>query len=235
MTRSGRPFAGVIFDKDGTLFDFNATWAGFMRDLLATEARDAADRATLAEALGFDVVAGRFRPDSIVIAETTQAVARVVAQVTRQGDEAAVAARLNGLSAGATQQPAADLVPLMARLRAMGLTLGVVTNDAEAPARRHLQDAGVLANMAFVAGYDSGFGAKPAPGQLLAFCAATGLDPARCVMVGDSTHDLDAGHAAGMARVGVLTGPAARATLAPRADVVLDSIAQLPDWLTANA
>ena len=50
-------------------------------------------------------------------------------------------------------------------------------------------------------------------------------------MVGDSTHDLDAGKAAGMVTIGVLTGPAPREELAPFADVVLDSIAEIPSWL----
>jgi phosphoglycolate phosphatase len=50
-------------------------------------------------------------------------------------------------------------------------------------------------------------------------------------MVGDSTHDLHAGRGAGMATVAVLTGVAGRAALAPHADVVLNSIAELPEWL----
>ena len=99
---------------------------------------------------------------------------------------------------------------------------------------RHLEDALIVDEMAFVAGYDSGFGAKPAPGQLLAFCQATGLSPADCAMIGDSAHDLEAGQAAGMFCIGVLTGPASRADLTPRADVVLDSIADLPGWLAAR-
>ena len=47
-------------------------------------------------------------------------------------------------------------------------------------------------------------------------------------MIGDSTHDLDSGRAAGMTTIAVLTGLASRADLAPHADVVLDDIAALP-------
>ena len=65
----------------------------------------------------------------------------------------------------------------------------------------------------------------------MAFCEATGLSPDVCVMVGDSTHDLHAGRAAGMSTVAVLTGVAQAAELAPHADVVLPSIADLPRWL----
>lgn len=50
-------------------------------------------------------------------------------------------------------------------------------------------------------------------------------------MVGDSTHDLIAGRAAGMVTVAVLTGMADAATLSPHADVVLPHIGHLPEWL----
>ena len=50
-------------------------------------------------------------------------------------------------------------------------------------------------------------------------------------MVGDSTHDLSAGRAAGMRTVGVLTGVAQAEVLEPFADVILPSIADLPAWL----
>jgi len=53
------------------------------------------------------------------------------------------------------------------------------------------------------------------------------------VMVGDSTHDLIAGRAAGMACVGVLTGTAVEGDLAPFADAVLPDIGHLPGWLIA--
>ena len=59
-------------------------------------------------------------------------------------------------------------------------------------------------------GFDSGFGAKPALGPLLAFATAMGLLPDQVVMVGDSPHDLIAGRAARMHTIGVLTGLASR-------------------------
>ena len=83
----------------------------------------------------------------------------------------------------------------------------------------------------FIAGCDSGHGAKPQPGQLLAFAERIGLSPDRIVMVGDSTHDLIAGRSAGMQTVAVLTGLAEAAVLAPYADAVLPDIGHLPAWL----
>lgn len=226
---------GIVFDKDGTLFDFNATWGAWSRAMLVQEARDDADMLNaLADALGYDLTHGVFRPGSIVIAETSLVVAQAIASITGDRDHAALQKRMDQMTAKVAQVPVAPLAPLFRRLRAMNLALGIATNDSEAPARAHLAKAGVTDLFDFIAGCDSGFGGKPATGQLDAFCAQTGLDPAACAMVGDSLHDLHAGRAAGMCCVGVLTGPALRAELAPTADVVLASIADLPDWISSQ-
>ena len=109
--------------------------------------------------------------------------------------------------------------------------LGVATNDAEAAAQSQLRGLGLGGYFDFLAGADSGHGAKPDPGQCLAFCAATGMQPAQVAMIGDSTHDLHAGAAAGMVPVAVLSGPATREDLAPHAAVVLPDIGHLPGWM----
>jgi phosphoglycolate phosphatase len=57
------------------------------------------------------------------------------------------------------------------------------------------------------------------------------VEPCEVVMVGDSTHDLKAGRAAGMVTLGVLTGPAEQKDLEGYADMVLDNIGDIPEWL----
>lgn len=223
---------GVVFDKDGTLFDFHATWsrwcAGFVHALTLDDPHLALP---LAAALGFDAAAERFRPSSPVIGGTMEVVIEAALRVRPDMDEATLRRLVIDGTAAAPQVEAAPLGAILGRLETAGLVLGVATNDSEEPARAHLARAGILARFAFVAGYDSGHGAKPGPGQLLAFCAATGLAPEACAMVGDSPHDLMAGRAAGMATVGVLTGPAVAGDLTPLADVVLPDISVLPAWL----
>jgi phosphoglycolate phosphatase len=185
--------------------------------------------------LGYDLERGRFRPESIVIASTTESVAEHLLAVIPGATKDALMARMNERAKDAPQVEAAPLPEVLGRLSGMGFALGVATNDTEGPARAHLRAAGVEEAFGFIAGFDSGWGGKPAPGQLLAFAEALGLEPGDCVMVGDSLHDLHAAQAAGMVGVGVLTGVAGRAELEPAADVVLGSIAELPDWLAAQA
>ena len=223
---------GIIFDKDGTLFDFRRTWAGWSVRVLDDLAQgDAAQADRLGRIVGFDRASGAFAADSLIIGHTPPEIAEALLPHLPGASLPAMVARMNALSAEVDLAPAVDLRPLLGGLRARGLRIGLVTNDAEAPAHAHLGRAGIADLFDFVAGCDSGHGAKPSPGPLLAFCAATGLAPGRVAMVGDSLHDLHAGHHAGMRRVGVLTGIAGAADLAPHADVVLPDIGGLPGWL----
>ncbi|MEM7753261.1 MAG: HAD family hydrolase [Pseudomonadota bacterium] len=219
---------GIIFDKDGTLFDFSATWtAPFL--VLLEELASGEMHAKAAEVLGFDVGAGRFRADSLVIASTTGEVAWALAPVLSR-EPIEIIETLNRIGQTARQVPAVDLHPVLSALQVHG-PLGLVTNDSEAPARAHLSQAGVLDLFDFIAGYDSGFGAKPEPGQLLGFAEALGVRPDATLMVGDSRHDLAAARAAGMVPVGVLTGVAGEADLADLAAVVLPDIGALGAWI----
>ena len=66
----------VLFDKDGTLFDFQATWADWSRRLLDELAGgDAARAEVLGRTIGFDYSRAAFAPDSPVIAATPDEIA----------------------------------------------------------------------------------------------------------------------------------------------------------------
>ncbi len=228
----GEEIRGLIFDKDGTLFDFHATWSVWFASFIPEIAGgDAGLEAALARALHFDLAAARFAKTSPMIAGTMEDFDATVLSVIPELDPHELRRNILASTALAEQVEAVPLIPLLDRLRAGGLTLGVATNDSEFPARTHLERAGILDRFAFIAGYDSGHGAKPAPGMLAAFCAVTGIAARHCAMIGDSTHDLDSGRAAGMRTVAVLTGVAGRADLEPHADVVLEHIGELPAWL----
>jgi phosphoglycolate phosphatase len=211
---------GLLFDKDGTLFDFQATWgawaAGLLGDLFGPRAGE------VAEGLGFELGQRRFAPSSPIIAETTEHVAELLLPLLPGWKKPALIAHMKARAAATDLVPTVPLVPLMAGLRQRGLALGLATNDDDSSARAHLARAGIAAEFGFVAGYDSGWGGKPAAGQVSAFLAWAGLAPAEAAIVGDSLHDLHAGRAAGVRCVAVLTGPA---------DAVLPDIGSLPAWL----
>ncbi|WP_158964531.1 HAD family hydrolase [Chachezhania sediminis] len=224
----------ILFDKDGTLFDFGATWNAWAARVLQDLSQgDIALKRDLAARVRFDLATAAFTADSPVIAGTNREVAALLQAGLPHMTLDEVDLYLAERAAEAPLAPAVPLAEFLDLLAARGLKLGVMTNDAELSALSQLQAAGVLDRFHFVAGADSGHGAKPAPDPLLAFCRAVGVAPERAVMVGDSTHDLIAGRAAGMGVLGVLTGMAPTEELAPFADAVLPDIGHLPAWLDA--
>lgn len=226
---------GVVFDKDGTLFDFASTWEAWAASFLSRLAPDTVAAADLGARIGFDYHLRQFSPDSIAVAGTPGEVAAALLPHVPGYTPETMLDLLNTEAEHAPQVEAVPLVPFLMGLRALGLRLGVATNDAESPARAHLKRAGVTHLFDFIAGFDSGHGGKPAPGQLLAFAQTVDLPVEQIVMVGDSTHDLEAGRAAGMRCVGVLTGLADRDVLAPHADAVFDDISALPAWIARQS
>lgn len=230
---------GVLFDKDGTLFDFTATWAVVTERMLDALAPDAASRTAMGRALGYDSATRTFTPGAPMVADTVDDCAALWApfrpdldpdQIAETAERIAAAA----VAGGALVPAHPDLAGFLAALKAAGYRLGIATNDSEASARQQLAEAGVLSLFDFVAGADSGHGAKPGAGMLTAFAQEGGLDPAEVAMIGDSVHDMAMAREAGL-RVGVLTGPAGAAELEGAADVILDSIAALPALLAGTA
>jgi len=112
------------------------------------------------------------------------------------------------------------------------MKLGIATNDSEASAQAHVELLNIRHLVDFVAGYDSVRYAKPAGDMVHAFCRVCSLEPAEVAVVGDNPHDIEMGRAAGAGlMVGVLTGNSGRSDFGELADVVLDSIADLPAYL----
>ncbi len=222
----------ILFDKDGTLFDFQRTWAPWVAvviDRLA--AGDEALAEALAAAWHFDRAARRIGADSIVISGHVGQVAQAISPLVPQFRAGDLVALLDDTGAQVDGVEAVPLGAFLDALAARGLRTGVATNDSESSARSQLERIGIARRFDFIAGYDSGHGGKPDPGMCLAFAAHVGIAPAQIVMVGDSRHDLDAGRAAGMQAVGVLTGVAGEKDLAAHADVVLPDIGDLLAWL----
>ena len=219
----------ILFDKDGTLFDFAASWSGWTASVIdgLSQGDDGLAQA-MAHVLGYHRAERRFLPHSPVIAGTLAEQVDLLLPFLQGWTPARLEAHLLAEATGSTMVAPVPLAPLMEGLRARGYLLGLATNDGESSAIAHLTRAGILHHFAHVLGYDSGYTPKPAPDMLLGFADRAGLDPARVVMVGDSTHDLIAGRKAGMVTVGVLTGLATADVLAPHADLVLPDIGHLP-------
>lgn len=226
---------GIVFDKDGVLFDFQRTWGAWAHRMIGVLSDgDEALAQNLADTLAYDRPTRTFRPESFVIAGPAYHMSEAVAALLPDRTLADVHTFLMQEAAVTPLAPAVPLRPTLSGLRDRGLRLGVATNDTELAAKAQLTSENTLDLFDLVCGFDSGHGAKPGPGMCLAFAKATGIAPEALVMVGDSTHDMDAGRAAGFTCVAVLTGVATERDLASHADAVLPDIAALGEWLDAR-
>ena len=229
---SSRRIRGVVFDKDGTLFDFQASWSKWATNLLVGLSRDDLQLARkVGNKLGFDLETQEFDSKSPLVANTPEAILDSLRHEYPNWSARDIGNLISMCSFDAEMVEAVPLKALLDGLRDQGYCLGVATNDAEGIAKAHLGTAGVVDLFEFIAGYDSVQYPKPAPDMLLAFCRTTGIPPKETVMVGDSMFDIVAGYTADTHTVGVLTGGEARSRLSVLADAVLDNIGLLPDWL----
>ena len=223
---------GILFDKDGTLLDFWATWLPAYRSSAEKIAGSAGgiDAESLLVAGGYDIASGWCEPHSVLAAGTNRELATVWARCCGLDVEAVLGTieRVLDESARRDSTPVTDLDRFFADLATRGFVLGVATMDDEAPARAVLDRFGVSPYLAFLCGGDSGVGTKPGPGMVNAFLTATGLRAGEVMVVGDTPHDMKMARAAGAGcRVGVLSGVGTRAVLDPLADCVIESIAEL--------
>ena len=224
--------AGVVFDKDGVLVDFDETWGPATATVIRRLAEgDAGLARALAQAMDFDMATRRFAPHSTFIAGSAEENGPIWFRVLGWETSPSSFARLNehfrdpGLDSVVAFD---DLEPTLPARAAAGFPLGVATNDSEASAEAQLSRLGLRDRFGFVSGYDSGFGPKPEPGMITAFARHIGAAPERVIMVGDSAHDMLAARRAGAIAVGVATGPAPRSVLEEFGDHVIDRLSELP-------
>lgn len=193
----------VIVDLDGTMVDtlgdFCAALNGMLSDLPAPYATHQVDRHTVAELVGkgsehliknvlalADQAAGHTPPDVSAQANAllqTQAWAHY--QRHYRGINGQHATVYPGVQAG------------LAGLKARGLKLACLTNKPLEFAVVLLQAKGLDGFFEHTFGGDSFVHKKPHPLPLLKTCEALGSQPARTLMIGDSSNDARAAHAAG--------------------------------------
>lgn len=228
--------AGVLFDKDGTLVDVHSTWIPIYRQMLRQLfATDEAGATALMEKAGYDPVRSTFRAGSIIAAGTT----RQLVDVWWPGlspEEHAEKVRMIDHDFGALVNeslvPLMPLEPIFTELRAMGLKLGVATNDSHVAARAHMTTVGVIEHFEDIIAADTVPVAKPSGNMIRRFAEVTGLAPGEIAMVGDNAHDMEEARngGAGLA-IAVLSGNAGHEDIAHLADHTIASVADLPALL----
>jgi phosphoglycolate phosphatase len=211
----------VIFDWDGTLMDSTRVIAGSLqsacRDIGCTIPSDE-------EAL---FVIGLNMADTF---------ARVLPDLDADGQKRLAERYRHHFLAREHEAPLFRGVrEMLSDLHGRGRRLAVATGKARRGLDRALESTGLARWFEATRCADEGF-AKPHPGMLLMLLEMTGVEPARALMVGDTTHDLELAANAGVDAVAVSYGAHHGDLLATRpARARVDSVQALHRWLTTHA
>ena len=125
----------------------------------------------------------------------------------------------------------AGVPEVVARFARLGLKQGVCTNKFERPSRMILEHLKLMPPISDVAGADTFPVRKPDPKHILMLVERMGGLPDRTVMVGDSIHDVEAAHGAGLPAVLVSWGYTDKPASELGAEAVIQKFDGLPEAL----
>jgi phosphoglycolate phosphatase len=230
---------GLLFDKDGTLLDFKASWSRAYGDLcLDLCDGDIKAAEAMLTGAGMDVGTGHCAAGSVLAAGNTVDIVECWFPALSDDERKAMVERFdrtfhtNGIRYSVLLPGVRGALEVFAK---SGYAMGVATSDGTAGTRAALAALEVQAYLPHVFGYDSVPRPKPAPDMVFAFSAATGVPVGKIAVIGDNTHDLEMARSAGAgAAIGVLSGTGRAEDLTPLADVVLSSVAEVEGWLRAR-
>jgi phosphoglycolate phosphatase len=124
---------------------------------------------------------------------------------------------------------------VVARFARLGLKQGVCTNKFEKPSRMILEGLRLMPPITDVAGADTFPVRKPDPKHILLLLERMGGKPERTVMIGDSIHDVEAAHGAGLPAVLVSWGYTIKPAGELGAEAVIQRFDGLPEALAEIA
>jgi HAD superfamily hydrolase (TIGR01549 family) len=218
-----REVRGVFFDLDGTLVetDGQLTWelAGRLRPLHRVLSEQERLRLARRRLMRGEIVVnrvitwlGRLRLDNLML---------------RMDDRLR---RWRGIAKPEQFTAVAGSIESLTYLSQKGFCLGVVTSRARKDVEVYLDQFHLDGLFDTIVTRDEVERLKPHPLPVLLAAQELGIAPSQCVLVGDTGVDVRSAKAAGALSVGVLCGLGERNDF-EGADLVLDSPAQLVEWL----
>ena len=229
----------IIFDKDGTLIDFDAMWGGWVvylaEQLRLVSGVDVCE--ALCEVMGYDQANKKVLAHGRMAASPMPQLYQLTIDVMQS----------QGLSASDSRQavengwcipdpvtlakPFTDIRALFSALHKQNIKIGIATSDDRAPTQAMIEAFDIEEFIATMVCADDGIPAKPAPDMVTTICQRMNIGPAKVMVIGDTTSDLKMARAAGAGLVvGVLSGVSNVHDLIQYADVIIDSVEDLQSY-----
>lgn len=227
---------GVLFDKDGTLINFNKLWikmVGEMVDELLVEVGEVGNqtlKCNMLESVGVanQSVDGKGYLASGTSLDVAEAFQKLLPEEI-PGLHEWIKSKQSSFTANNLNliEPTGDIAKLVSLFRNKNIVVGVVTADDLEATHHCLKKLDITGDIQFIATADL-FEAKPSPESFQVFCEKFNLKPDEVVMVGDTVVDMQYaknGHAC--YGIGVLSGTGSEEELAPLADFMISTIDDL--------
>jgi HAD superfamily hydrolase (TIGR01549 family) len=237
----------IIFDKDGTLIDFDAMWGGWAV-YLAGQLQLASGldmRDTLCDAMGYDQAGRKVIAGGKLASQPMSFLRDLTVEVMQsQGLSSAQAETIVEKAwcipdPVLLAKPLTDIRALFSALQEKGIKIAIATADDRAPTQAMIEAFDIESYISAMVCGDDGINSKPAADMALHLCEKMNVDPSHVMVLGDTVSDMKMAHAAGIGlAVGVLSGVSTARDLASHADVLIESVDDLHTFVlefSANA
>lgn len=227
----------VIFDKDGTLLDFEAFWVCLsekaLGDVLAHYGKQEIPMEAVLKPLG--VCNGVTDPDGVLCKGTYQQIGQIVCDVLcqygcaipcREVEAAVTDAYSRNTAAGQIKPTCPNLAEVLTQLKNRGIYLAVVTTDNREVTEICLKTLGIYQLFDKIYTDDGNTPVKPDPACALDFMNLVGADKDSTLMVGDTLTDVKFAQNARISVLGVAKTQASRQLL-QRADGIITDPSEL--------
>lgn len=226
----------IIFDKDGTLIDFDFMWGGWAV-YLAEQLHQASGRSVatrLYDALGYDekskkvLAHGKLASSPMTVLYDLTVEVMQSFGLNRKDAERMVEEYWRIPDPVLLAKPFTNLHDLFGKLQHEKIKVAIATADDRAPTQALIEAFDIEELIATMVCADDGIPVKPSPDMVTTICERIGVSPSRIMVIGDTVSDLKMGRAAGAGLcVGVLSGVSNPHDLTPYADVLIESVHDL--------
>ena len=233
---------GIIFDKDGTLLDFDGFWTPVaeyaVEDILQKNQMEKSLKNQVLNAIG--VKDGITDVDGVLCKGTYLQISQIIFGVLSKYKEElkledvaeiSLKAFHDNIGKGEMKGTCENIAGVISNLKEKGIKLAVVTADDTFTTKKCLTALGIDDMFDVIYTDDGTHPNKPDPYCIEDFCVKFGLNKEQVVMVGDSLTDVNFAKNGCIKFVGVAKGQLNTAFLSAYADTVLPDVSHLSSVL----
>lgn len=221
-------YKGIVFDLDGTLVNSEVDFVKMKRNMIAVLEEHGAPRGVLTPQMTTVVIlenARKYWAEQGKTADERQWLEDEMTRLMDQGE----------LEAVETLTAIKGAKETVHKLRRMGYRLAILTRSHHEYAVKALEKTGMIGDFELVLGRGETPQPKPYAEAMIHAASLMNLRLGELFLVGDHHIDATCALNAGCHFVGVATGPRPeRSWEVNRPEVILPSVADLPEWLGKN-